>query len=518
MATLRYVWNCISRGRRDVPAIDFAIASAALLINMLAGLLIARGGVLFTRPLWLDEYHTLLVANRDTLREGIRVLALGADFNPPLLYLIMHGVGRVAGFSPLSMRMVAFASVWLASVVTYASLRRFLPFGSALGGALAVWSSFVVVDQAFQARFYGPWLLLCCVLIWSIGIHRDRERSRYRDVAIALSSIGVCTIHYFGIFSVILIAGGAAFSLRRSGTRLRRIAPILAGPCALLLCAPLYLGQRASLTVRTWIAPQGLGDLIAMTREILLRPALVLVVFTGFMVTVLRRPNAIIRSWPPEFAAMLGLGLMPLVIFGFSVAVQPSLVDRYLIVAVLAWCPFVGIAYSRVGRPLKVALAVLMLAFSARMVNFRASWARVDAARMAAEAAAVAPFLRDGSSVVVLSRHTLYPLAHSSDSGDLRFLDISDTTFQRMDSTLSLGDPTSGRKNYPDILERDVARVHHRLFDFPKLAHMPTDESLSRTVFFVPAGVWPANVAELLFPGREIDRPAPDFFILRGKP
>jgi len=54
-----------------------------------------------------------------------------------------------------------------------------------------------------------------------------------------------------------------------------------------------------------------------------------------------------------------------------------------------------------------------------------------------------------------------------------------------MDSALSLGDPTSGRRNYPVslyILERDVARVHHRLFDFPKLAHMPTDESLKTLI------------------------------------
>src|SRR5678815_5631065 len=46
--------------------------------------------ILVTKPLWLDELHTWLLARERPSAQLVTRLPGGADFNPPLLYVVDH--------------------------------------------------------------------------------------------------------------------------------------------------------------------------------------------------------------------------------------------------------------------------------------------------------------------------------------------------------------------------------------------------------------------------------------------
>src|SRR5687768_15549452 len=100
-------------------------APALVIITILAvQIWLTHGWVLFSRPLWLDEIHTLLVAGAPDAATSMRNLAAGADFNPPALYLVHRVVALVSGtLSEVPMRLLAAASVAAALVGIYHLLR-----------------------------------------------------------------------------------------------------------------------------------------------------------------------------------------------------------------------------------------------------------------------------------------------------------------------------------------------------------------------------------------------------------
>ncbi|HUQ18942.1 MAG TPA: hypothetical protein VM099_04950, partial [Gemmatimonadaceae bacterium] len=128
-------------------------APGALLALMLAGIAVVRGGILFSAPLWLDEYHTLFMTERGSLLQSMRDLAGGGDYAPPLLHFGERFVSFLAGgTSILSLRVTCFIAVWMALVLTFFTLRRVVSASAAFVGAFSVWANTLIVEFAFEAR------------------------------------------------------------------------------------------------------------------------------------------------------------------------------------------------------------------------------------------------------------------------------------------------------------------------------------------------------------------------------
>ena len=68
---------------------EVAAPALFLLATMLLGLALASALHLFGRTPWLDEYHTLLIANRPSIGAIFSDLAQGSDANTPLLFLLL---------------------------------------------------------------------------------------------------------------------------------------------------------------------------------------------------------------------------------------------------------------------------------------------------------------------------------------------------------------------------------------------------------------------------------------------
>jgi hypothetical protein len=515
------------------------VAAALLLLAIMLGCVIVTGGLtLFTRPLWLDEYHTFFLADKQSLTQSLRSLAQGADFNPPTLHLIYRALGAVTGaLSPVKLRIVSFASVWLALTFVYATLRRFFSPTVAFTGPVAIWTHPLAIAHAFEARFYGPWLLFSAALAWSVGVDPERAISRRRDIVLAMFAILTCTIHYFGVFAWVVVFGAAIIAGQRSGSKpreiRRRVAPMLLGPVAVALCMPLYIGQRQALTVKTWVDPLNVAQLRDFLMSFFFWIGFVIPVVTWGALRLIRgaktaMPNAVRdvgrtarqspttsdqrRATHADLLALLGMAVVPVILIIFSATVQPSLIRRFAIPTLLFWGPMVALSMDRVPRLARIIVLEVLIVVAGLGTRAYVMAARQTTNDLAADVAAL-DALGGDETVAFRTRHRLYPIAYPLGGKrhvprpTLGFIDFDDSTARQV------GGPVSGPTSVRFLtLERDVARVHTRLYGFPLM--LPVDRLRGNDRFYMLDEDDSDAFSRSWFPGFSVRRVAPRLFLL----
>lgn len=473
---------------------------------MLGGVGLTNSWVLFTRPFWLDEWHTIFVATQPGIVESLRSLARGADFNTPLIHLGYRLIGALAGgLSPTIVRLAAFAAVWLALTIVYGLLRERLSRTSAFAGVLVIWTHTVIVRQAFEGRYYAPWLLLTALFVAAVAGAGDRPTSLRRSVTIAAAAVLLCTVHYFGIFTWLLVTLAVllAYPERREFLR-RRLAPALAGPLALAACVPLYLGQRAVLGTRTWIDPLSVDQVTSFFETLLGWPTLVATLLAWAIarrIPFLRASSswndqARERPWTIPESALLALCGQFAILILVSAILQPVGLDRYGIPILLAWAPLVAMATEELGPRLRGLMIAALLAGSLFAVRDQAHELRRWEGQLAEDAAILGRYRHSGTPIVAKDRHSVYPLAHRADLADLtiRYLVPSESDLRR-----AFPGPDSASPEFRMAeVEAIGARIHHQLFGFPALID---PETLRAGGTFVLVGADdPRNFIQRWFP------------------
>src|SRR5688500_7762970 len=484
---------------------EILIASTALLALVGAGLIAARGAVLFTSPLWLDEHHTLLLSTHGSWSGIFSSLARGADFNPPTLFLLERIFGSLmGGADALSLRILAVVSVWLTLVVVYAILRRDFGRPAAFAGALALWAHPFVVYHAFEARFYGPLLLFSALFILTLAASTDDDRSLPMRIGAGVSAVLLCTVHDFGLFVWAIVVVTVVFrSWPLQRARLSRALPALAGPVALLACAPLYLGQRASVTVSTWVPKLSAGQVKNMLDTFFVTRTPVLAVLVAIGVSLLYKPISRMSSRNSDgsssgTASLVALAAMPLIIMVFSIVVQPAMIARYAIPAVLIWGPVVAWSVDRIPRVAQGGVIFLLAAGSAATLRGTAATSRGFVAALSADSAVVAPLLKEGKLVLVPSRHVLYKLAtRFPPETRLAFFDFDNTQAKRL-----FGVNVFHWETNESVLERDVGRIHHAIYGFPQLVGTSALDSVPEFYLYLPENA-PTSLVTRLMPDRK---------------
>jgi hypothetical protein len=469
---------------------------------------------LFSRPLWLDEIHTLLVAGYGDLGSSMRSLAAGSDFNPPTLFLVYRLLGWLCGgLTEIPMRIVAAVSVTAALALVYRLLRDDFGRIPAAVGTLALWAQPIVTAVAFDARFYGPWLFGIAALLVALRRTIDRPPTLATSALLASTSVLVCTIHYFGIVSWGgALATAAVVARRRRVHVARSLASALAGPVALGACTPLYLGQRSALSIPTWIPRASVAD-HAFLLSVILLPLTTIVALAGWAITRGLAPLAPQRavdpaSAPPETVGtssvlLVSQAVVPVVLALFSLFIQPATQPRYWIAGSLAAAPIVAFAVSRTAVVLRIVVAGLILLASVKTVRDEATSAR-DRQRMADEdAAATERATAEGTIIVLRRRHTLYPLVRAIPSLKNRAV--------LLDGTGTASD--TGADAQLLIVDRDVARVHERFYGFPQLV---TPAQLAKIPFFYFLELDPTRIpSPTEVPGHTVERVGPRLFRVR---
>ena len=424
--------------RREIPLA--ALAIAALWAAQLAA---ANGWMLFSRPLWLDEILTYLVANDPSFPHAMAAVRHGVDANPPGLHATLWLIANcVGGLGPVGLRCFSLSSVMLAMLGVYLTARR-LGAGppAALAGAAAMAACPLAVEHAVEARYYGP---LLAILAWFAHAQlraRTARRPTLAFAAVAALAAAAGFVHYFGLLAVLLMV---AADLAPDDLPLRRRWPRLAAPLVGLLVAgaaavPYFLGQRAGLTVKTWVEPVDAGMVAGVWQGLIAAPSVLAVLVIAAIGCGLTEKDSVLCEAASGGAAAgraalpaLSLLLFPLVIAGFSVIVQPSFVGRYLMPTLLPLGLICGLALEAgatgglgrrpAGGALVKALVLTLAALAA--ATALGGWevrrlrdAAVVSTLRAAEVRAIARVAADssppGAAVVFLRRLDLYPLLSS---------------------------------------------------------------------------------------------------------
>jgi hypothetical protein len=496
--------------RRELLFFLFGLGAA------IAILAVAGGGVLWTRPLWFDELCCVVyvVGDASSPLEVLARIARSHDYAPPLLHLIVWSVARLSGgeVTPVLLHSISLACVSLALLLVYATLRRRFGWIPSLAGTLAVAGHSLVIAHAFEGRFYGPWLLFAAGFAWSLGVDAGR-RSRRRDLAIGLFSIALVEIHWFGVLSLGLVCLAVPALQRRHWREgLRLIAPSLAGVIVLLASAPLAITQRAGSTNLLWVLELSAAQVMEMARVFWIAALPLIAVAVVLAVAVRARaegPAQVAVLTEPSMVALWSLALMPVVLIVVSVVLQPSMVTRYAIVAVLAWAPLVALAITSVSRLVQsaavAALVVLAVLGVQRVIAEKREFAAVVASNSAVFERAKAMQL----PIVFWGLHNIYPVAGPQRSPRTlaRYLDLPDSSITALFPSDAMG-PV--RKKYR--LDRDQARGHARTYGFPILATQAQLDSTTRFLLLaadltLPGGYKrPETFGRALFPRHRVVR------------
>ena len=459
---------------RNVTAPEILAVALGLIALLVVQLFLTGSFSLFDRYLWLDEIHTHLLVTDPQLTHAAGALADGADFNPPGLYLMLRGLDMLTGGGPISWRAAAVGSVLAALLGVYLLVRQAVDRAAAIVAVIAVWAHPLVVFQAFEARFYAPWLAAAVWLAYSLARCSREETGPFWRIAVAACSVAVCLIHYFGVISLVLVmTAHLAFNWRSTRHTLRLLVALSAGPLALLACIPLYVGQRASLTVPTWMPEPTWQSTLGFLHDVFLFPILALVIVgagryfspgAGF-------PRKYLTGRFRPLAGLTGLLFLPVVLIGLSYAAQPAMMGRYALPAIAAVGPILALAARGVGRVRwSVVCLVLLLLGSYNLAGVRQYMQTRDADwdRLAAWLESDHP----QGPVLFELRDDLYPMCRiaPSSAGRFYFHDFPD------------GAP--GWQSRRAIVERDVARNHHRLYGWPQLLD-PDDLGRKGTICYV---------------------------------
>lgn len=441
--------------------VELSVVFAALVAIVLLEIAWTDAWNLFCRHLWLDEIHTRLLVTDPDLAHMLKALAHGVDYNPPGLYLLLRAFRLPFGDEvEIAFRTFSLTATVLALLAGYAVFRQATPSGPAFLATLAIWAHPLVVRQAFEARFYTPWLaaiLWICVLL-NLSLQRPNWT---RAIGLAVASIIVCTVHYFGVISLALAVGASGvFADGPWIRRLLRCSPAVLGVAALAACVPIYLGQKGALSVPTWVQEPTLSGVIDFVRKLFPLQWLGSVAILTIAGMVTRGAVGHEVTYPSQccwrrLAGVGSLSLMSVALIVFSFVVQPALVPKYAIVfipgiaALLAWT-------TRSAGKLLVIGGCLLLGWSSCVwLSAFSHQSRQDDLQRVQLMETIQQQAGD-VMVVFEDRHSLFPLLElQPDRADQwRFLDV--------ESEL-LGDDVLR------IVERDVARRIFEMYGQPML-------------------------------------------------
>lgn len=473
-----------------VELISFFAALAILACVQIAG---ARALDLFSHPLWLDECFTSLLANDKSFSHMLSAIAAGVDTNPPTLYLILWPIARVLGtMNEVALRIIAL--IWMLAAVTglYAICRRFFGRGPSAVAALAVWAHPLIIDHAFEARFYGPWLALT---VWFCYLQLDAsaKQSSARRVARYILGIGATSIHYFGVIAMLLIAAGDLLAHRR----IKRLGPFVAGLAVVALCTPLLLKQRAGLSIATWIEPFTISEFKADLVAVFGAPSLLvtaLVIWVWYVFTPTQRtqsddPASDYRQLIP----LSSLLLMPVAVAAISIVAQPALVLRYLILSIAPLAPPMAALAQRSSRPVIVLLMIILSGLGVVSIVGKSRATRGLDNEFRVAIAEIDRRVPSDGLIVFKRRREMYPILHMrpdlvSRSAQLEFDDSVLPDVTRMSR-----------------YERDMGRkVQHT---YPWLRTAKRDELTEKNVFYVVAPVDEFRELQRQLPGFRVGDP-----------
>ncbi|MFK7817481.1 MAG: glycosyltransferase family 39 protein [Planctomycetaceae bacterium] len=349
----------------------------------IAMILATAGSEILTRPLWMDEVHTWLIVTDPSLSHAMTALSHGADFNPPTYYLAVRVFTVLFGSSFTAIRLFSLLAMAGSLGLIAAMLGRRFGFVASAAATSAIAMQPLIIQQATEGRFYSFWFLLVVAFVF---VRSSNGSELKRTVVSSLFAVLICTVHYFGVLSLGLIFLVDWRNQDREAGRLnwlRFASPYLAGAVSVVGCMGFYFGQRSSLSVATWIS----SPTLARTYEFFLAFFPILPLALAGIGWLLFRSEATDEgNESHRYCLSLSCFGMPVVLLGFTLVLQPVLVERYAIVCFVAWPVVIATMLKKV-KPMFgiafIAVCILLGADTSRDLLVRYRQIDTEAKRIA---------------------------------------------------------------------------------------------------------------------------------------
>ena len=270
------------------------------------------------KTFWYDEIVTVLVCRLPNFSETWAAVLHGADFNPPLFYLLTRWSQQLFGEGLIVSRLPAIVGFWVFCACIFIFVRRRL--GPVYGCVAALFPIFTLAhNYAYEARPHGSVLGWCGLMLVCWQRAREGRNLSIWTFAFGLSWLAALLTHVYAIYLLPPFLAIEVFSVAR---RWR----LHAGIVIALLIAPVCVARLYMRMAHTYRAATSVGGLHIHPYEVLQQylvavvgPALVILLFTLLLLSIDRTTKTHIprrtetdRLTPSELWLAIGIGFLPL--------------------------------------------------------------------------------------------------------------------------------------------------------------------------------------------------------------
>ena len=194
---------------------------------------------------WLDELFTTSLSRLPDFKSTWAAVLSGADFNPPLLYLLTRGAQRFFGEGLIPTRLPAMVGVWLFGVCLFLFVSR---RAGVISGFIAGTFPFFTLAQyyAYEARAHG------IVLGWSgltlVCWQRSAE-GQARNLWLAgfwLCLLGALLTHVYAVYLLFPFGLVELYNLFRGRPSVGNVAALVSAPVLVTVAVYLPLFRKLS--------------------------------------------------------------------------------------------------------------------------------------------------------------------------------------------------------------------------------------------------------------------------------
>jgi hypothetical protein len=300
---------------------------------------------------WFDELFTTYLCRLPTFKSTWTAVVHGADFNPPMLYLLTRGAHRLFGEGPIATRLPAMVGVWLFGVCLFLFVAKRT---GVVSGIIAGCFPFFTLAQhyAYEARAHGIVLGWCglALVCWQ---RNEEGRARYLWLAgFGLSLAGALLTHVYAVYLLFPFALVETYNLfRRRQISWGNVAA-MALALALVTTAvylPLFRMYRVSISP-TFHA--GSYDVFQRFLVNGFGPALIILLLSLLLsaldgMSLAQRPNTTAMVPQREIVVAAGFACIPLIgLLGSRLSHGPFF-DRYFLSSIAGYAIILGFESSR---------------------------------------------------------------------------------------------------------------------------------------------------------------------------
>ncbi len=300
---------------------------------------------------WLDELFTTYLCRLPSFKSTWAAVLSGADFNPPLLYLLTRGTQRLFGEGLIATRLPAMVGVWLFGVCLFLFVSR---RAGVISGFVAGTFPFFTLAQyyAYEARAHGIVLGWCGLTLVCWQRSAEAGARKLWIVGFGLCLVGALLTHVYAVYLLFPFGLVELYNLFRGRPNLGIVTALMSALVLVTLTVylPLFSNYRNANIPATFFPAS--HDLFQRFLVAAMGPALgvlllMLILFAVEGMPRNQRATAFEAIPQREMLLAAGFACIPILgMIGCKVSHGPFF-DRYFLSSIAGYAIFLGFASSR---------------------------------------------------------------------------------------------------------------------------------------------------------------------------